>query len=58
MPPAASALEVPRQKPDVIIADVDLRQPRSPYMRYGDWFAGLCLACSVFVVIIGWRRST
>lgn len=44
-----------RQKPEVIIADVDLRHIDSPYVQYGDWFAGLCLALSVLVVIIGWR---
>jgi len=47
--------EYPRQKPGVLIADVELRILASPYMRYGDWFAGLCLVCCVLVVIIGWR---
>jgi apolipoprotein N-acyltransferase len=45
----------PRQKPDMIIADVERSHLDSPYMRYGDWFAGLCLACSVLAGIIGWR---
>lgn len=44
-----------RQKPEVIIADVDLRHIDSSYVQYGDWFAGLCLALSALAVIIGWR---
>lgn len=47
----------PRQKPDVIIADVEIRHVDSLYMRYGDWFAGLCLACAVSVVLINWYSA-
>ena len=44
----------PRQKPDVIIADVEPGRTESPYMKYGDWFAGLCLLCTTSVVLINW----
>ena len=33
----------PRQQQDVIIAEVLLDGRQSPYVRYGDWFAMLCL---------------
>jgi apolipoprotein N-acyltransferase len=46
--------ESPRQKPDVIIADVEPSHMESPYMKFGDWFAGLCLACAISVVLINW----
>jgi apolipoprotein N-acyltransferase len=39
----------PRQKPDVIIADVQLSDLDSPYVRYGNWFAGLCLTLCLAV---------
>jgi apolipoprotein N-acyltransferase len=34
----------PRRDTDVVIARVTLDDRRSPYARWGDWFAGLCLA--------------
>jgi apolipoprotein N-acyltransferase len=46
--------QYPRQKPGVIIADVELNKRDSPYMRYGDWFAGLCLLCTASIVLINW----
>jgi apolipoprotein N-acyltransferase len=45
----------PRQQGDVIIADVELKPIQSPYVRYGDWFAGGCLAFCGVLVIVGWR---
>jgi apolipoprotein N-acyltransferase len=45
----------PRQTPDVIIADVDGRYMPSLYVTFGDWFAGVCLACCVGLAVIGWR---
>jgi apolipoprotein N-acyltransferase len=47
----------PRQKPDVILADVLLNRdgPPTVYVRTGDWFAGLCLTCCGILAIIGWR---
>lgn len=49
----------PRQKPDVILADVELnRRERLPlYMRTGDWFAAACLTTSVILGIIGWKSK-
>jgi apolipoprotein N-acyltransferase len=49
--------ESPIQKPDVIIADVEVNRGvgESFYMRTGDWFAGVCLACSVLLAMIGWQ---
>ncbi len=48
----------PKQQEDVIIADVELNRgaPESFYMRTGDWFAGVCLACCLVLTIIGWRK--
>ena len=33
----------PRRDTDVVVADVPLDTRRSPYVRFGDWGAGLCL---------------
>jgi apolipoprotein N-acyltransferase len=49
--------ESPRQKPYVIIADVERSNMSSPYVRYGDWFAGICLLCTASVVLINWYRN-
>jgi apolipoprotein N-acyltransferase len=48
----------PRQQPDVIIADVEPGNMASPYIRYGDWFAGTCLACCIALAIVGWYHRT
>jgi apolipoprotein N-acyltransferase len=45
----------PRQQPDVIIADIEIQHMPSPYIRFGDWFAGACLACCIALGIVGWR---
>jgi apolipoprotein N-acyltransferase len=45
----------PRQRPDVILADVELGHMRSYYVEFGDWFACLCLTCCVALAIVGWR---
>jgi apolipoprotein N-acyltransferase len=49
----------PRQQPYIILADVERSNMRSWYMRFGDWFAGLCLTACVTLAIIGWfnRRT-
>jgi apolipoprotein N-acyltransferase len=44
----------PRQRRYVILADVERSHLRSLYMRFGDWFAGLCLTLCVVLAIIGW----
>jgi apolipoprotein N-acyltransferase len=49
----------PRQKPDVIIADVELRDRNSPYMKHGDWFAAACLTITIAFAFAGrLRRSS
>jgi apolipoprotein N-acyltransferase len=44
----------PRQKPDVIVADVEVAHVPSWYMELGDLFAGACLTTCVALAIIGW----
>jgi hypothetical protein len=41
----------------VIIADVEKFPQRSLYMQYGDWFAGLCLACCLAFGVVGWQAQ-
>jgi apolipoprotein N-acyltransferase len=43
----------PRQKPDIILADVELHEMPSLYIKLGDWFAGACLACCIIFGIVG-----
>lgn len=45
----------PKQTPDVILADVEIGAMHSWYVRLGDWFAAVCLACCLLLAIIGWR---
>lgn len=49
----------PKQKPDVILADVELhRRGQLPlYVRIGDAFAAACLTCCLILAIIGWKSS-
>jgi apolipoprotein N-acyltransferase len=47
--------ESPRLRPDILIADIEPSALRSAYVRYGDWFAALCLLCCVVLAMIGWR---
>jgi apolipoprotein N-acyltransferase len=47
----------PRQQGHVIIADVELHPMESPYVRFGDWFAGTCLTLCIVLAIIGWKSS-
>jgi apolipoprotein N-acyltransferase len=42
-----------RRTPDVLIADVQADDRYSPYLRYGDLPAGICLACCAIVAIAG-----
>ena len=46
----------PRRAEGIIIADVQLDTRDSLYMRWGDWFAGLCLAGTVAVAGFGLFR--
>jgi apolipoprotein N-acyltransferase len=47
--------QIPRQQPDIILADVEPGYTTSWYMALGDWFAGACLACCGVLAIVGWR---
>ena len=39
----------PRRATDIIVADVRHHQGSSPYLDFGDWFAGMCLLFCVFL---------
>ena len=42
----------PKRATDTILAEVQIDARRSPYLAYGDWPAGLCLAaCGVFAAV-------
>jgi apolipoprotein N-acyltransferase len=45
----------PKMKADTILADVEPSGLRSPYVQFGDWFAGLCLAVAIFFAVAEWR---
>jgi apolipoprotein N-acyltransferase len=47
----------PRQQADVIIADIEPSDIQSYYVRYGDWFAGSCLACCTVLAALGWKSQ-
>lgn len=47
----------PRHDTAVIFADVRLDGRTSPYVLWGDWPAGLCLASCVGLAVIGLRRK-
>jgi apolipoprotein N-acyltransferase len=45
----------PRQKPDIILADIELGPMHSPYVRHGDWFAGTCLVLCIALAVFGFK---
>jgi apolipoprotein N-acyltransferase len=45
--------EGPPRKTKLILADVRLDRRESWYLRHGDWFAGTCLAATLFFALIG-----
>jgi apolipoprotein N-acyltransferase len=45
----------PKQATDFILADVEPSCLKSWYMQFGDWFAGLCLACCAALAFSGWK---
>jgi apolipoprotein N-acyltransferase len=45
----------PRQQSCVLIADIGPVHLRSFYVRTGDWFAAVCLACCLVLAVAGWR---
>jgi len=48
----------PKRATDVIVAPVELDGRGSPYERWGDWFAGLCLVACIGLTLVGFRRRT
>ena len=44
-----------KQAADFLLADIAPGHMSSWYVRFGDWFAGLCLACCIFFGIVEWR---
>jgi apolipoprotein N-acyltransferase len=44
-----------KQQSDFLIADVEPSVLNSPYVRFGDWFAGLFLAACIYFAIVEWR---
>jgi apolipoprotein N-acyltransferase len=47
----------PRMQTDYILADIEPSGMHSLYMRFGDWFAGACLACCIVLTAIGWKSN-
>jgi apolipoprotein N-acyltransferase len=47
--------ESPKQQPTFIIADIERSDMQSLYVRYGDWFAAICLICCLILAAIGWK---
>jgi apolipoprotein N-acyltransferase len=45
----------PRQQTHIILADIDRQYVSSWYLKFGDWFAWLCLISCVLLAITGWR---
>jgi apolipoprotein N-acyltransferase len=53
----AVLLKGPRHDSATLLAEVQLDSRRSLYLQYGDWPAGVCLACCVFFAGVGlWDR--
>jgi apolipoprotein N-acyltransferase len=50
-------LKGPRHDAATLLADVRLDSRRSPYLQYGDWPAGICLAACVYFAVAGCWRS-
>jgi apolipoprotein N-acyltransferase len=44
-----------KQVSDVLVAEVEPGVKSSWYVRFGDWFAGLCLFACLFFVMVEWR---
>ena len=44
-----------KQVSDFLVVDVEPGLKSSWYVRFGDWFAGLCLFASLFFVMVEWR---
>jgi apolipoprotein N-acyltransferase len=44
-----------KQTSEFLLADVAPGFLTSWYVQFGDWFAGLCLACCIAAIIVEWR---
>jgi len=44
-----------KQSSEFLLADIDPGYMESWYVRFGDWFAGSCLACCIALIIVEWR---
>ncbi len=42
--------EIPINREGILFAEATARQSKTPYVRFGDWFAGLCGIATVFAV--------
>jgi len=46
----------PRRATDTLLAAVRRDGRTSPYLQYGDWPAGVCLAACILLAVVGFRR--
>jgi apolipoprotein N-acyltransferase len=46
----------PRHDPATLLAQVEIDSRRSFYLDHGDWFAGVCLAVTIFFALAGLTR--
>lgn len=44
-----------KQTAEFLLADIEPGYLPSPYVKFGDWFAALCLACCLTAIIVEWR---
>jgi apolipoprotein N-acyltransferase len=44
-----------KQEAGYLLAEIEAGQMTSLYVRFGDWFAALCLAACIYFVIVEWR---
>lgn len=44
-----------KQTAGFLLADIEPGYLPSPYVKFGDWFAALCLACCLTAIIVEWR---
>ena len=44
-----------KQNAEFLLADIETGYVSSPYVHFGDWFAGTCLACCIALCIVEWR---
>ncbi|HEY0787362.1 MAG TPA: apolipoprotein N-acyltransferase, partial [Thermoanaerobaculia bacterium] len=42
--------EIPLNRQGILVAEATARQSKTPYVRFGDWFAAICVIGTVFAV--------